>query len=85
MMSEYSEPWEVTCEGGFVFVKNAENDFILDNMNEEFYPDGELIKRISVCVNACRGIPTEFLQRDCANEYFSKLFNGLPEADAFNA
>lgn len=72
-MSDFKEPWEYRLSGG----ERMSNRWTLDDMSQILAirrNDGSLVcgtfagnvddmRRIVACVNACRGIPTEVLQR----------------------
>lgn len=82
MLSEFGEPWKISndtesidnADGNAVlFESNHDRRCAGDGPNSPDDPEQIAWKRIIACVNFCRNIPSEFLEKTAADWPFEQI------------
>lgn len=82
-MTKHSpEPWRIGADAGFQLIQILSAEGFQTCVGEQSCGIDDA-RRIVACVNACRGIPTEMLERSvleqiCLNRW---MINALPHMD----
>ena len=73
-MPEYSEPWQIALGFKSHSLVDAAGKTLTTSLHADLW---EKIPRIVACVNACKGIPTEWLEDDPPYDLFSNVRESL--------